>query len=497
MLKENWRLIARLEKLGDFLIIALAFFAAYYGRASLYFWSESLRLNVPFEGAELAPLSEYFIVFILAVLSYSLVLNAVGAYSSMRLISSWGLLRLSLFSSLVVFFIVSGFLFALKLDLSRSFIALFCSLVALSITAERFLVLKFLRFWRRRGRNFRNVIICGISEQAVNLTGELMKRPELGIHVRGFATLQPQAEIDPEALRKFKADLRRAGCHAVGRLICGKVEIETALKDYAIDEVIFTDIVEVMPAVEEMLIVCADQGVGTTIAADLFSVGLVRSGISYFGSIPLIHFRTPPGDDWQLSVKRTIDVVVAFCALLILTPLLLGIGLAVKFSSPGGILFKQRRVGLNGRIFTLYKFRSMYVDAEKHLDDLRAQNEMQGPVFKIRNDPRITPMGRILRRFSLDELPQLWNVLAGHMSLVGPRPPIPGEVTMYERRDRRRLSMRPGITCTWQVSGRNDIKDFESWVRLDLDYIDNWSLRRDFVLLFRTIPAVLFGNGAR
>jgi lipopolysaccharide/colanic/teichoic acid biosynthesis glycosyltransferase len=138
----------------------------------------------------------------------------------------------------------------------------------------------------------------------------------------------------------------------------------------------------------------------------------------------------------------------------------------------------------------------MYVDAQKRLDEVRAQNMMAGPVFKMKDDPRVTRVGRFIRRFSLDELPQLWNVLRGDMSLVGPRPPMPGEVSMYERRDRRRLSMRPGLTCTWQVSGRNDIKDFEDWVRLDLDYIDNWSLSRDFALLCRTIPAVLFGTGA-
>jgi lipopolysaccharide/colanic/teichoic acid biosynthesis glycosyltransferase len=153
-------------------------------------------------------------------------------------------------------------------------------------------------------------------------------------------------------------------------------------------------------------------------------------------------------------------------------------------------------VGLNGRLFDLYKFRSMFVDSEGQLDALRDKNEMQGPVFKIKDDPRVTPLGRFLRRYSLDELPQLWNVLRGEMSLVGPRPPVPGEVSMYERRDRRRLSMRPGITCIWQVSGRNEICDFESWVKLDLEYIDNWSLGRDILLMLRTIPAVLFGRGA-
>jgi len=183
--------------------------------------------------------------------------------------------------------------------------------------------------------------------------------------------------------------------------------------------------------------------------------------------------------------------------LFLLAPIFALVALVIKITSEGPVIFRQTRVGLNGRLFELYKFRSMRVDSEDQLEVLREQNEMEGPVFKIKDDPRVTPLGRFLRRHSLDELPQLWNVLRGDMSLVGPRPPIPGEVSMYERRDRRRLSMRPGLTCTWQVSGRNEIRDFDSWVRLDLEYIDNWSLSRDILLLLRTIPVVLFGYGAR
>ena len=269
-----------------------------------------------------------------------------------------------------------------------------------------------------------------------------------------------------------------------------------ALEDYAIDEVLFTDVVEVMPQVEEMIMVCAEQGVRTTIAADLFSIGLIKSEISYFGGMPLIHFQTPPGDSWELALKRVIDIVVAGVALVAMAPIFALLALGIK-ASTGPVIFTQTRMGLNGRLFQMLKFRSMYLDAEQVLDVLRTKNEMNGPTFKMKNDPRVTSFGRFLRRFSLDELPQLWNVFVGEMSLVGPRPPIPGEVSLYERSSRRRLSMRPGLTCTWQVSGRNEIKDFESWVKLDLNYIDNWSLMGDLVLLFRTVPAVLFGIGAR
>jgi len=170
--------------------------------------------------------------------------------------------------------------------------------------------------------------------------------------------------------------------------------------------------------------------------------------------------------------------------------------LAIKITSPGGpIIFRQKRSGMNGRVFTLYKFRTMVPNAEALKASLEAKNEMDGPVFKIRNDPRVTRVGRILRKLSIDELPQLWNVLRGDMSIVGPRPPIPAEVERYERWQRRRLSMRPGITCIWQVSGRNNV-DFKRWMEMDLEYIDNWSLALDFKILLKTIPAVLSSRGA-
>lgn len=498
MLKENWRLISRIERLGDALIVVLCFFAAYYGRGSLLVWDQTFGLRLPFAGDALAPLRQYLIVLVFAVPTYLLVLNLMGAYGSMRLSSSLRLLWLSIVSSFVVFVILAAFLFLFKLNLSRTFIALFCLLVALSLTAQRYATLWFLRFWRRRGKNFRNVIVCGTGEQALRLAREVSQRPELGIRIRCFADLRADAQRNSMREHDFFQDrVRRFPGVLSKRIICGTPSLERALKEYAIDEVIFTDVVEVLPLVEEMVLVCSEQGVRATIAADLFSIGLVKSGLSYFGGMPLIHFQTPPGDRWELAVKRFIDVTVSSVLLVLLSPVFSLIALAVKFSSRGTILFRQRRVGLNGRIFELYKFRSMYENAERELDTLREHNEMQGPVFKMKKDPRVTSVGRFLRRFSLDELPQFWNVLRGDMSLVGPRPPVPGEVSFYERKDRRRLSMRPGITCTWQVSGRNDISNFDSWVKLDLDYIDNWSLGRDLLLILRTIPAVLFGTGAR
>ncbi len=497
MLKQNWRFISRLQRVGDSLIIVAAFFLAYVGRDALLFWNDLFQLQIPFRGSDLAPLKDNFIVLFIGLIAFQVSLSVLGAYNSMRLITSVQLFGIFLISAAFVFITLAASLFLLKIDLSRSFLGLFCVLGCLSLSAQRFLVLHLLRYYRRRGRNFRNLLICGTGDQAVRLAAQLGEMPELGLLIRGFVSLEGEERFTPERQKEFKDRLRSAGYGTATRLLTSKTALVRALSEYAVDEVLFTDVVEVMPVVEEMVMVCSEQGIRTTLVADLFSVGIVKSGISYFAGMPLIHFQTPPGDRWELAFKRFLDVVCATILLVLLSPALIAIALAVRLGSSGPVLFVQRRVGLNGRLFNLYKFRSMYIDADKELHGLKSQNEMSGPTFKMKNDPRITPVGKWLRRFSLDELPQLFNVLVGEMSLVGPRPPIPGEVSLYERKDRRRLSMRPGLTCTWQVSGRSNISKFDEWVKLDLEYIDNWSLSRDLWLMVRTIPAVLFGVGAR
>jgi exopolysaccharide biosynthesis polyprenyl glycosylphosphotransferase len=196
--------------------------------------------------------------------------------------------------------------------------------------------------------------------------------------------------------------------------------------------------------------------------------------------------------------KQILDVLLAFILVLVLLPLWILVPLAIHFTSPGSVLFRQRRCGLNGQPFTMLKFRSMISDAEQHKQELAALNEMGGPVFKLSNDPRTTPVGRLLRKYSIDEFPQLFNVLRGEMSLVGPRPLPVDEVARFDDpAHRRRLSVKPGLTCLWQISGRNNVRDFNDWVRLDLEYIDNWSLWLDMKILWRTIPVVLSGTGAK
>ena len=236
----------------------------------------------------------------------------------------------------------------------------------------------------------------------------------------------------------------------------------------------------------------ADIGVGDDVVIDL------RTGE------PIYELRTAPASPanrlirasaLQRAAKRFIDVSVTALAVTLLAPVYLAVALAVKLSSPGPVFYRHTRVGRDGRVFSFLKFRSMYVDADKRRADLEEMNEADGPIFKMKNDPRVTPVGHFIRRMSLDELPQLFHVLSGHMSLVGPRPHLPEEVAEYGPLDFRRLTVQPGITCIWQVSGRSDL-DFDTWVALDLEYIDTWSMWLDFKLLAKTVPAVLTGRGA-
>lgn len=485
MLKSNWKLISNLERLSDNLLIIVAFLLSYYFRSDVVEFFHSVGLSVAGELRALGPIEHYFILLGVAIPVYNGALPLLGAYRSMRLSSTLKILRMGIASGVIVFLATSAMLYLLKLDLSRSFVMLFCALSAFAIVAQRLIVLRMLRFLRLRGRNFRNILIVGTGPQAVQLNREITAQGDLGLRVVGFAALNDPTTSDLSALK--------------GRIVANRDTFELALKRYAVDEVLFTDTILNFPIVNDLAQIAIEEGVRVSLAADIFSMEIFRSDMSIFGGIPLLHYEPSRGaaNSPAHLVKRFIDVVVAAAGLIVLSPLLIAVAIAIKLTGPGPVFFQQKRVGLNGRKFTLYKFRSMVKDAARMRADLADLNEMDGPVFKIRNDPRVTPLGRWMRRYSIDELPQLFNVLIGDMSLVGPRPPLPSEVSEYQRKQRRRLSMRPGLTCTWQVSGRNDIPDFNRWAELDLQYIDNWSLMGDLKLLVKTIPAVISGKGAR
>jgi exopolysaccharide biosynthesis polyprenyl glycosylphosphotransferase len=249
-------------------------------------------------------------------------------------------------------------------------------------------------------------------------------------------------------------------------------------------------------ALEPVFLSLEEQGIVTRLVVNFLPRSASELTFDELGGLPLLTFSTAPHDEVLLFIRRGVELALSLALLAVLSPLLALIAIAIKLDSPGPVLFRQLRCGLHGRPFTFLKFRSMRVDAERLKKHLAPYNEMDGPAFKMTNDPRVTPLGRFLRRTSLDELPQLWNIIRGDMSVVGPRPAVLDEVRQYEPWQRRRLSMKPGLTCLWQVNGRSELT-FDEWMRLDLEYIDNWSLWLDVKIAFKTIPAVLLGRGAR
>lgn len=273
-------------------------------------------------------------------------------------------------------------------------------------------------------------------------------------------------------------------------------DIENVLDKMIVDEVVIALPTGQLTEIRDLIATCQERGVTVHIKADFAKGYTAQTSMTFVAGVPLLTLRSTPHLAADIIVKRALDFFGSACALVILAPVLAAAAAAVRMTSKGPIIFRQMRVGINGRTFSLYKFRSMYADADAVKERLMARNEMSGPVFKIKNDPRVTPVGRLLRRYSIDELPQLWNVLKGDMSLVGPRPPVPEEVKSYKGWQRRRLSVKPGITCLWQVFGRNEV-DFEKWMELDLQYINQWSLALDIKILLRTVPAVLLARGAR
>ena len=348
-----------------------------------------------------------------------------------------------------------------------------------AIACSRVAILALLRLARAHGKNYRQVLVVGSGPRAQRATSMIEDNPGWGQRVIGLLDEFDEA-VDPTL-------------H--GYPIYKLQELPNLLRRVVVDEVVVACPRSMLSMIAPVVATCAAVGVPVTLLSDVFGDLMPRPRIAEFGSQPALSFGVVHHSLSALWIKRSIDVVGAGLLLLLCAPLVAAAAIAIRLDSPGPVLFRQKRCGLHGRVFGVLKLRSMYVDAEERRAELLTLNEMDGPVFKIKHDPRVTRVGRWIRRLSLDELPQLWNVLCGEMSLVGPRPPIPGEVDQYDVAQRRRLSMRPGITCLWQVEGRNQI-GFEEWVRLDLAYIDRWSLRLDAWILLRTLPAVLKGTGA-
>lgn len=368
-----------------------------------------------------------------------------------------------------------------RLDLSRSFVALFAAYAWVLLCLFRLNAGRVLRVVRREFGSPHYVLVAGLGEGAMRLGRELEEAIPYGVRLSGFL-----ADGNGSAPSEIVLD----GKYPVWPI----AQLPELLRRQVIDEIIFAVDSHRLAELEEVFLLCDEEGVRTRVAVDFFPHVNSEVYMDRLGAVPLLTFSATPHDEIRLLVKRVTDFVLAGAALVILFPVMLAIALIIRLTSPGPVIFRQVRCGLNGRQFVFYKFRSMRENAHEMREQFRhlSQREL---ALKIPNDPRLTPVGRWLRKFSIDEWPQLWNVLKGDMSLVGPRPAVPEEVEQYKQWQRRRLRMRPGLTCLWAVNGR-DAVDFETWMKLDMQYIDSWSLALDWKIILRTIPQVIIGRGA-
>jgi exopolysaccharide biosynthesis polyprenyl glycosylphosphotransferase len=374
------------------------------------------------------------------------------------------------------------FEYSLRMDLSRFFVVLFMVYTWILLLLFRLLAGRVVGIIRREFAAPLHVMVVGTGERAVRLAGALERSVEYGVRLGGFLNEQRTLAAPSEIVLGAVYPVYPVG------------ELAAILRRQVVDEVVFSVGSHSLAELEEVFLLCDEEGVRTRVAVDFFPHVNSTVSLDRFGATPLLTFSAAPYDEIKLWVKRAIDIVIAAAGLLVLSPLMAAVAVLVRLTSPGPAIFRQVRCGLNGRRFLFYKFRSMCENAEELKATLAHLNTRE-TAFKIPDDPRLTPLGRYLRKFSIDEWPQLWNVLRGDMSLVGPRPAVPSEVECYQRWQRRRLRMRPGLTCIWAVSGRDTV-DFETWMKMDMQYIDNWSLALDWKILLRTIPRVLTGRGA-
>jgi exopolysaccharide biosynthesis polyprenyl glycosylphosphotransferase len=437
-------------------------------------WFEWLPLVGPLLrqllSAQIEPFTDFAWLLLIIFPGAPLVLEWQGFYDRplfcRRRETAWILLK----SCAVVALGIVLVMFFLKLTLARMVIILFGAIsFALVFLSEEILRMGYRSRFGQAQMN-RRVLLVGAPADTERLRAELAKVAEEGVEV--------VAELDPN----------EGGIDKLVKMI----------HQHSPNGVLINARHTFFGQVEKVIHACEREGLESWLVADFFQTQISRTSFDTFYGKPVMVFRSAPEVSWQGLAKQLIDITGAAVLLALTSIPLLLTALAIRVTSPGPILFRQQRCGLNGKPFTMLKFRSMVSDAEQRKHEFAKLNEMEGPVFKLSNDPRVTAVGRFIRRFSIDELPQLLNVLRGEMSLVGPRPLPLDEVERFDDpAHRRRLSVKPGLTCLWQVSGRNNVKDFRDWVRLDLEYIDNWSLWLDMKILCRTIPVVIIGNGAR
>ncbi len=438
----------------------------------------SLRLtNLLFGSVGLGSI-QYKILSIIIVLLWILLLDQsnLGRIGRIKMYSELFIEYLSvivignilLFASIVI----------LDLDsISRLVIGVFAIINFIVLYSYKFILSAVMKYLRREGINTRLILIIA-DEDSNYFIDRLIETKDWGYLV--WAIMSDDEAIEKRYGREFL-------------ILPYERDLSIIIDNRAIDEVIYCKSSFDQNEIQKFIYSCAEVGVVFRMQSLLMNYMKMQSSLSYLNQMPFLTFRNTPDNYLALKFKVLLDKILSLLVLIILSPVMLIISILIK-SDGGPIFFLQKRTGLNGRQFYCYKFRTMVIDAESLQSSLITKNEQKGPVFKIKNDPRVTKIGRFLRKSSLDEIPQFFNVLKGEMSIVGPRPPIPSEVKQYERWQNRRLSMKPGITCIWQVSGRNNIP-FDQWMKMDMQYIDTWSLKLDFVIVLKTLRTVLSGDG--
>jgi exopolysaccharide biosynthesis polyprenyl glycosylphosphotransferase len=470
------KLLSTITLLHDLGVTCVAFLVAYVLRSYLVqfqFFSERFPQIYPF--SHYLPLMLAFLVVWAVVGYFSSFYRDLELTNAVQLV-----LKIVSQLAIVLLFLYAGLYLLRRTDVSRTYVML--------IGVVDFGLLLFGRaasYWgvaimRDRLSRYHYLLIVGCGPRAREMATMIEESRGMGLRLIGF--VDPRSAADPSTgLGGYDI----FSLEAVGRILQTRV----------VDEVVFAVDLQELARLEPVMQHCADLGIRTRLQLEFLPPAYSRVYLENFREVQLLSLSSAPDSELRLFFKRIFDVVLSFASLVILSPLLLTIAAMIRITSPGPVFFQQTRCGLGGRRFTLYKFRSMINNAEQMRAELHQLNELDGPVFKISDDPRITTVGRWLRRFSLDELPQLWNIFSGEMSFVGPRPAVPEEVDQYEDWQRRRLRMRPGLTCIWVLEGRSNV-DFNRWMQLDLKYIDTWSLWLDTKIFLRTIPIVLSGRGA-
>ncbi|MBM3811522.1 MAG: sugar transferase [Acidimicrobiia bacterium] len=471
MYSRHHRKVKLLLAMADVLLAALAFEAAYQSRVWLPLHNVFF-LTVPTKGLLLGVTA-----LLWPVLGYWL-----GVYDRLDSAHPRIVLRDSFKQTFFGAIGIALVDYAFKLDLSRFFLGLFALFSFLLLCLFRLNAATVVGWIRKEFGAPHYVLVVGMGERAGRLGQALERSAAYGIRLVGF--LAPQDEIRDSHIR---LDQQTYPVYPLPQL-------PSLLERDVIDEVVFAVDSRRLAEMEDVLLLCDEDGVRTRVSVDFFPHVNSDVYLDKLEHLPLLTFAAAPHDEILLFLKRVTDMLLASTALVVLSPVMLVLASLIRISSSGPVIFRQVRCGLNGRRFVFYKFRSMVANAEQLKESVRHLNS-RDVVFKIPDDPRLTPIGRYLRRFSVDEWPQLWNVIRGDMSLVGPRPAVPEEVEQYKRWQRRRLRMRPGLTCLWALDGR-DALDFDTWMRKDMEYIDNWSLGLDWKIMLRTIPRVLSGRGA-